>query len=516
MPGRNIANIPVLDEFIAKVVEASRPEKVVADWLRVKFKRYMINEYDDVSEVREPVPDDYPGHVWINAALERKERLYNLELIGTEDIQCMYDWMTHVVDYMNYVVRNGRELPPRFRFRDVMRLSVEDALNKADAWSDWFQGSAELQEDLKGLDLIMVLPDDYRWVRIKSEAALMREGRLMHHCVGSYYRSIANGSSQIYSLRDEENEPHVTVEARGRSVSQIKGKQNRAPIEKYQWSVRDLLNRLKLDVEGCYDARQCGFVKYKDQFYFMKELPDQFWVGSSKETTAFLQKVIQECNLENIKYALDRKAAAARSPLNFQSLLDYALNQPGGAGVYNRQTGITQVIDLLIERGARIPNSALTTAINNRHAPQTVRLLLERGVIIPKGIILSALSRSHNAETVAVLIKYGATIPQGALTAAIISGYHKETVNLLLQHGASVNEKFPTHSLAATRQGCTPLSAAIAKHNLSMVEHLLQRGADPHLRDASGMNSIHRAIKTEDKKIIELVKNFRRKRSRKN
>jgi hypothetical protein len=527
MPGRNIANLDILDRVIGKMIENSRALDPVAKWLRVKFRKYVINEYDDVIEINEPVPEDVPGASWINPALDRREKVYYINIngdkdrytIGAEDFLCLYDWMTHAVDYLNYAIlaaQNHQPIPAKFRFRDVMSLGIEDALNRADSWSAWIQKNADREEDLYGVNLVMVLPEGYRWVKVLSESALRREGSLMQHCVGGYYRSVEQGSSKIYSLRDEDNEPHVTVESRGSKVAQIKGKQNRPPVEKYHPMVRDLLNRLQLDTEGCYDARHCGFVKYKGQFYFLKDLPDSFWVSSSKDSTTFLQSLIKESNITTFRYALERKEQFARSPLNVQSLLEFALSCHGRSGGYYRTAdGIAPIVDLLLKKGGKIPSSALVTALSNHHSAQTIRVLIERGASVPRDAIMTAVSKNLNAEVVSVLLKAGAEVPQGALTLAISTGYARETANLLIQYGANINEKYPSGALYATRRGCTPIAAAIIKKDNRMIEHLLQRGADVHTKDASGLNAIQQAVKTDDKAIIELVKHFRQGGQRK-
>ena len=44
------------------------------------------------------------------------------------------------------------------------------------------------------------------------EKALKYEGDTMGHCVGAYCDDVASGQTRIYSLRDKNNEPHVTIE----------------------------------------------------------------------------------------------------------------------------------------------------------------------------------------------------------------------------------------------------------------------------------------------------------------
>lgn len=91
---------------------------------------------------------------------------------------------------------------------------------------------------------------------------LAEEGNSMGHCVGGYADDVASGVTRILSLRDKKGQSHVTVElakgtpkheadAQGNlqmppkmqadSILQIKGKQNRAPIDAYQPYVQDLV-----------------------------------------------------------------------------------------------------------------------------------------------------------------------------------------------------------------------------------------------------------------------------------
>lgn len=91
---------------------------------------------------------------------------------------------------------------------------------------------------------------------------LAEEGNAMGHCVGGYADEVASGATRILSLRDKKGQSHVTVElakgtpkheadAQGNlqmppklqadSILQIKGKQNRAPVDVYQPYVQDLV-----------------------------------------------------------------------------------------------------------------------------------------------------------------------------------------------------------------------------------------------------------------------------------
>ena len=70
--------------------------------------------------------------------------------------------------------------------------------------------------------------------------ALEAEGKVMQHCVGTYCEVVRKGDTVIYSLREPQGQPHVTMEflpASGR-FEQIYGKQNERPKPEYEARVR--------------------------------------------------------------------------------------------------------------------------------------------------------------------------------------------------------------------------------------------------------------------------------------
>lgn len=107
--------------------------------------------------------------------------------------------------------------------------------------------------------VIKTYDDGLHWVRLSTEAHMTREGELMGHCVGahSYTSSMRAGTTEYYSLRDKQNEPHVTVEVRpsgaSRSVTQMKGKQNKRAVDKYQKYLRDFVTQPGWTVAGDTD-----------------------------------------------------------------------------------------------------------------------------------------------------------------------------------------------------------------------------------------------------------------------
>jgi hypothetical protein len=89
--------------------------------------------------------------------------------------------------------------------------------------------------------------DGMKWVQLTSEMHMAREGNLMRHCVAGYANDMKQGNSEFYSLRDQKNEPHITVQVQVsggvRYAVQMKGKQNAKAIPKYQPYLRDLVKQ---------------------------------------------------------------------------------------------------------------------------------------------------------------------------------------------------------------------------------------------------------------------------------
>jgi ankyrin repeat protein len=122
---------------------------------------------------------------------------------------------------------------------DWSRVSVEQALAAEQKWID-AMGKEALKKDLEAADAAGTSlfaespapgPDGrsgWRWTRIHSPEALDREGALMRHCVGSYAKEVADESKGIYSLRDPDNQPRLTLETQQGTLVQLKAFANAA------------------------------------------------------------------------------------------------------------------------------------------------------------------------------------------------------------------------------------------------------------------------------------------------
>lgn len=84
-----------------------------------------------------------------------------------------------------------------------------------------------------------------------SAEEIIHEGARMHHCVGGYVNSMASGRCTILFLRstEEPDKPVATIEVNGKTVIQIRGKNNEtvtgAPADFFEKYKKEVLSKIK-------------------------------------------------------------------------------------------------------------------------------------------------------------------------------------------------------------------------------------------------------------------------------
>jgi hypothetical protein len=174
--------------------------EALAKWLESAGGRWLIANgqadavtQEDLAEMEEP-PE------WAALALAAGDMLVEISLEDETRVG-----VAHVADWV-------KANPPR----QLGKLSFAQAIDNTFA-EDRRRERARAEapdEDPNGIEETMALPDGSRWVRVLSAQSLNREGALMRHCVGSYAEQVAQGKTTIYSLRNPDGAPRLTVEAK--------------------------------------------------------------------------------------------------------------------------------------------------------------------------------------------------------------------------------------------------------------------------------------------------------------
>ena len=88
---------------------------------------------------------------------------------------------------------------------------------------------------------------------------------------------------------------------------------------------------------------------------------------------------------------------------------------------------------------------------------------------------------------------------ESALHVAAIKG-NPETARLLLSHGAIVDSRSPS----GKQRSMTPLHWATYGGHVEMVKILLQYGADPHLKDETGLTAVDMSIESAHENVLRV------------
>ena len=189
------------------------------------------------------------------------------------------DEIGHIVDY--FVTLEPNEL------RKIDREPYSTILQKV---RDWDRELASASSDTKTEDVLkatlvrgtdydikMELPGGLKWVYLKTDESKKIEGDVMGHCVGrGGYKK-----ADIYSLWDSKNRSHVTIEANDiqKQIKQIKGKGNKAPVEKYvPASIIFVAEKMIQGYKVLDDGENINMIRHELDYHFddLNDLPEKY------------------------------------------------------------------------------------------------------------------------------------------------------------------------------------------------------------------------------------------------
>ncbi len=328
----NILNVKDLDNYIKDVVYRGQDMEIFTDgnfnsvdfvehhkdeivrsmlyqWAKYTLKPYMSTKTPQTMRFL-PLINVTEGGLpqWARNCMDNGEPVYRFKAdkisdAVKDDITTVRDFLYAVSEaYINKIIARAKDTQkkykknpqakgnknqekPRIRI-DYLKTNGEYAdfnkvLKLAEQWHEhiaqdgkYKKYDAELyKESLEGTKPTMDLADGMYVVRLTTPKALDFESEYMGHCVGKggYDSYIKSGKTKIYSLRDENGEPHATFEVHGKRIVQCKGKQDKAPVAKYRPYVQEFVIRKKLEVDG--DTKNIGLIKCGGKYYDVFNLP---------------------------------------------------------------------------------------------------------------------------------------------------------------------------------------------------------------------------------------------------
>lgn len=280
----NLYNKDKLLIYINSLLERKNVQKQqIKDWFLKQYVGWYISSKDDAAkyEVGEISP-----HNWIEGQPEWAKKSDIMYFNGWTDNT--RDYLGHVIDYFNQLDENELNKIYKKPYEVVQRELAE--------W-DKFLGSKRYKgpplkegEDVK---TVMTFNDGYRWEKLITQQAYTAEGEMMGHCVGGYCE---NKNSVIYSLKDPKGVSHATIEfdLSTKSITQIKGRSNEAPVEKYWPYIKEFIIKNNFKVSS--DGENIGMIELihpltKHFTYYFKDSPQ--FIEAKKENKKIIDGYIQ-------------------------------------------------------------------------------------------------------------------------------------------------------------------------------------------------------------------------------
>jgi len=167
------------------------------------------------------------------------------------------DMIGRVLDWLKSDLREGE-----VNLNDYKTL--KSAVKASDDWHKSLKASGVIKDETG--KVIMEFDDGYYWIDLQTTNC-KAEAEAMGHC------GMTNNGTTIYSLRDSKKSPHVTVaiDVKEGIIYQMKGKENKKPVEKYHKYIYEFL--MEQDIEKFsyeYDQSQDFNVMDLDKEHFEK------------------------------------------------------------------------------------------------------------------------------------------------------------------------------------------------------------------------------------------------------
>jgi len=216
---KKFANVPEIYDW------ANEKHKKLAIWISniivEKLKKYINRNYKDLK----PDLDNFLKGKEVD---KNKQKIFKTQISKIK--RAISNDLTKVLDFVNSPLHDNRP--------NLKGLSLKDAVKLSDEWHSKIE-SGGLIEDEQG-EIIKTYDDGYYWIDLRTSSC-KAEAKAMGHCGNT-----TNGTT-LLSLR-KNKKPHVTIgwDESENIFTQIKGKENTKPIEKFHKYIVDLICDLNI------------------------------------------------------------------------------------------------------------------------------------------------------------------------------------------------------------------------------------------------------------------------------
>lgn len=294
---RNALNANELKQGIAERSQTRGDEPQIGAWLQNHFYRHLVSNFEPARRLHTledalTVLGSSPAPPWLNRHFKAPDKAAPLVWVDPK-AQSLLQQEALLVEFL--AARNGTQLEGKLERincpQALMLWEKEHAQMATRAAQGWRTSQPQA---LRGVATCA----GHTWFELLPESPLLRdemayESYVMRHCLGQfadrkaltggygelYAEAVEKGRMRLFSLRDTQGQPHitlsVTVQANGDvTVDQVKGKQNRPPIERYFQPLLACLNTLGTDQQSPPDCIAMGIVRTHTGWLRLEQVDD--------------------------------------------------------------------------------------------------------------------------------------------------------------------------------------------------------------------------------------------------
>ena len=280
----NVYNIDAVKQYIQQAVkDITDPE--ISKILAKKLQTWLINHEPNLRPIS-VVPDDAPD--WAKQSVERGDLM---QFIPTPDLN---DTVTNIAHYIqaaiantaspdnNVVVRAKQELNGLPKIQNLELLSQKAAQYFAVGSKRGNAANTEGMEEEREYN-------GWIWYKLKTAEAFSREGKILQNCIGSYWtlNKCQSEGNTIHVLRTPQNDTVVAVRAHGVEIQEIKGKNNKPPVERYMPYVFNFVKDSNLKVTNSSaknELKNAGYHVFADKLIVpLSQASDVYYDEATKQ-----------------------------------------------------------------------------------------------------------------------------------------------------------------------------------------------------------------------------------------
>jgi len=196
----------------------------------------------------------------------------------------LLDTVRHVHDWIKGAIMRGEAWTQEEKPRCLSQFkTIEEAYEAVDAAMEELRRAFEKArfDPIAGTYIDMEFQDGWKIRRLITPEAKDYDGQKLHHCVGD--GTYDNNGSDIYSLRDANENPFATIEIHNGFLIQCKGVLNSPPDERALPYLEEFIRSNEWRLAEA--AGQTGMVQKDGIYYSIFDMPEYVEIGSALNLT---------------------------------------------------------------------------------------------------------------------------------------------------------------------------------------------------------------------------------------